>query len=226
MSATAGAGGSRRRRLAARRHAAPSAPDPRPTIQMVAEDYGDRIYTFAYRLTGDPHDAADLAQDVFIRVARNLHTYDPGTFDGWLYRITKNLFLDGVRRQARVRVESLPDEEWNTPPSTDPGPADVVERDVLEADIAHGLASLRDEYRLAVVLCDIEGLTYEEIAGVTGWPLGTVRSRIHRGRSALRDALAARTTHGYGPTVHPRGVGEARHPVHEDEADPAVEGEQ
>lgn len=184
-------------------------PDPRPTIERVAEEYGDRIYTFAYRLTGDPHDAADLAQDVFIRVARNLHTYDPGTFDGWLYRITKNLFLDGVRKRARVREEPLPDEDWSAPASSDPSPADVVERDVLEADIAAGLASLRAEFRLAVVLCDVQGLSYEEIAAATGWPLGTVRSRIHRGRAGLRQALVAREAHGFDPTVHPRGVGEA-----------------
>lgn len=198
----------RRRGLVGRGERDGDAPDPRPTIQQVAEDYGDRIYTFAFRLTGNPDDAADLAQDVFIRVTRNLHTYDPGTFDGWLYRITKNLFLDGVRRRARVRVETLSEDEWKAPASSEPGPADVLERDVLEADIAAGLASLRYEFRLAVVLCDMQGLSYEEIADVTGWPLGTVRSRIHRGRSGLRDALAARTAHGYGPSVHPRGLGE------------------
>ena len=81
---------------------------------------------------------------------------------------------------------------------------------MLEADIAVGLAGLREEFRLAVVLCDVQGLSYEEIADCTGWPLGTVRSRIHRGRSGLRDALAARTSHGYGPTVHPRALDEVR----------------
>jgi len=167
------------------------APDPRPTFDEVAQQYGDRIYTVAYRLTGDPDDAADLTQDVFLRVYRNLDRYVPGTFDGWLYRITKNLFLDSVRRRKRVRLEPLPAEEWRTPASTDPGPADVVERRTLEARLDAGLRALPDDFRLAVVLCDLEGLSYDEIAEVTGWPLGTVRSRIHRGRSRLRDHLAS-----------------------------------
>jgi RNA polymerase sigma-70 factor, ECF subfamily len=167
----------------------PAAPDPRPATHEVAERYGDKIYSIAYRLTGNADDAADLAQDVFVRVYRNLHRYQPGTFDGWLYRITKNLFLDSVRRRSRVRTEPLSEEEWRSPASEEPGPADVVERRTLEARLEEGLAGLGADFRLAVVLCDVEGLTYEEIAEVTGWPLGTVRSRIHRGRRQLRDHL-------------------------------------
>ncbi len=168
----------------------PAEPDPRPTFDEVARRYGDRIYTVAYRLTGDPDDAADLTQDVFLRVYRNLDRYVPGTFDGWLYRITKNLFLDSVRRRGRVRMEPLPAEEWRTPASDEPGPADVVERRTLEARLDAGLRALPDDFRLAVVLCDLEGLSYDEIAEATGWPLGTVRSRIHRGRARIREHLA------------------------------------
>jgi RNA polymerase sigma-70 factor, ECF subfamily len=166
-------------------------PDPRPSWDDVATRYGDRVYHIAYRLTGDPHDAADLAQDVFVRVYRNLDRYEPGTFEGWLYRITKNLFLDRVRRRQRLRMEPLPDEDWQNPASDEPGPADVVERRTLEASLERGLAALAPDFRLAVVLCDIEGLSYEEIAAATGWPMGTVRSRIHRGRTQLRAALEA-----------------------------------
>ncbi len=152
----------------------------------MAERYRPRIYNVAYRLTGNAEDAADLTQDVFVRVLRNLHRYRPGTFDGWLYRITKNLFLDQVRRRRRVKVEPLTDEEWRAPQSDDPTPADVVERRTLEARLERGLRRLPAEFRLAVVLCDVEGLSYEEIADATGWPMGTVRSRIHRGRKQLR----------------------------------------
>ena len=166
------------------------APDPRPDWDEVAERYGPRIHRIAYRLTGDPDDAADLTQDVFVRVYRNLHRYRPGTFDGWLYRITKNLFLDMVRRRGRLRTQPLGEEEWQVPPSVEPGPADVVERRTLEDRLESGLAELSPEFRLAIVLCDVEGLTYEEIAESTGWPLGTVRSRIHRARRQLRDHLA------------------------------------
>ena len=168
-----------------------SQPDPRPAIEDVVADYGAKIYSTALHLTGNVDDAADLAQDVFERVFRNLHRYQPGTFDGWLYRITRNLFLDRVRRRATVRMEPLPDDEWRIPASTDPGPADVIERAVLEARLERALASLPPDFRLAVVLCDIEGLTYDEIVAATGWPLGTVRSRIHRGRKTIRDYLAS-----------------------------------
>lgn len=166
-------------------------PDPRPTWDQVADRYGDRVYALAYRLTGDPDEAADLAQDVLVRVLRNLDRYTPGTFDGWLYRITKNLFLDHVRRRGRMRTEPLPEEEWRQPVSSEPGPADEVDRRTLEARLESGLTELPADFRLAVVLCDVEGLTYEEIARATGWPLGTVRSRIHRGRRQLRAHLEA-----------------------------------
>ena len=167
--------------------------DPRPTFDEVVERYGDKIFTISLRLTGNRDDAADLSQDVFERVYRNLDRYEPGTFDGWLYRITRNLFLDRVRRGGKVRLEPLSTEEWQAPVSDDPGPADVVERRTLEADLEDGLATLSADFRLAVVLCDIEGLTYDEIADATGWPLGTVRSRIHRGRKTMRDFLRARS---------------------------------
>lgn len=169
-------------------------PDPRPSWDDVADRYGATIYNMAYRLTGNPDDAADLAQDVFVRVYRNLDRYQPGTFDGWLYRITKNLFLDGIRRSRRFRMEPLAQENWNEPACPQPGPADLIERRLLESGLEEGLGRLAPNFRLAVVLCDVEGLTYDEVAAVTGWPLGTVRSRIHRGRKGLKaylDAAAA-----------------------------------
>ena len=168
-----------------------SQPDPRPTFDEVVSEYGDKIASIALHLTGNVHDAADLAQDVFERVYRNLDRYQPGTFDGWVYRITRNLFLDRVRHLSHLRMEPLPSEEWKVPASADPGPADVVERATLEARLQSGLATLGPDFRMAVVLCDIQGLTYEEIADATGWPIGTVRSRIHRGRNTMRDYLAA-----------------------------------
>jgi len=160
-----------------------------PTWEEVAEGYGDAIYTMAYRLTGNAEEAKDLSQDVFVRVLRSLHTYRPGTFEGWLYRITKNLFLDRMRRRRRVRFEPLAEEERPEPASAEPGPADLVDRATLEARLDRALAALPDHYRLAVVLSDVQGLSYEEIADTTGWPLGTVRSRIHRGRRRLRALL-------------------------------------
>ena len=163
--------------------------DPVPSFEEVATRYGPTVYQMAYRLTGDDEEARDLAQDVFVRVYRNLDKYEPGTFNGWLYRITKNLFLDRVRRHRRYRMEPLPDEDWKQPVESAPGPADRVEQGLLRGDIERALVTLPPSFRTAVVLCDVQGLSYDEISEATGWPLGTVRSRIHRGRKLLREAL-------------------------------------
>jgi RNA polymerase sigma-70 factor (ECF subfamily) len=171
--------------------------DPAPTWDEIAERYGDTVYSMAYRLTGDRDEARDLAQDVFVRVYRSLDRYRPGTFEGWLYRITRNLFLDRMRRRGRVRIEPLPEGEWREPSEPDPGPAELFAERVLDADLEVALADLPTTFRTAVVLCDIQGLTYEEIAASTGWPIGTVRSRIHRGRKLLRSRLdQRRSPHG------------------------------
>ncbi len=163
--------------------------EPAPAWDEIAERYGDTVFTMAYRLTGDHDEARDLAQDVFVRVYRNLDRYRPGTFEGWLYRITKNLFLDRVRRSRRLRFEPLPDEEWRQPPDADPSPADRLDAGLLHGELELALLDLPPTFRMAVVLCDVQGLTYEEISQATGWPVGTVRSRIHRGRRLLRDRL-------------------------------------
>jgi RNA polymerase sigma-70 factor, ECF subfamily len=168
-----------------------------PTWDEIADRYGSTVYTMAYRLTGDRDEARDLAQDVFVRVYRNLDRYQPGTFEGWLYRITKNLFLDRIRRRSRVRMEPLPDEEWRQPSEPGPGPEEHAEAGVLGPSLEDALRELPPTFRTAVVLCDIQGLTYEEIAASTGWPIGTVRSRIHRGRKLLRSRLdQRRSPHG------------------------------
>jgi RNA polymerase sigma-70 factor, ECF subfamily len=164
-------------------------PASAPSWDEIAERYGPTVYTMAFRLTGDRDEARDLAQDVFVRVYRNLDRYRPGTFEGWLYRITKNLFLDRVRRRTRLRLEPLPEEEWRQPSEPTPGPAERIEAGILRGDLERALDALPATFRTAVVLCDVQGLTYEEIAAATGWPIGTVRSRIHRGRKLLRRHL-------------------------------------
>ena len=81
-----------------------------PSWDEIVVQHSARVYRLAYRLTGNPHDAEDLTQEVFVRVFRSLSSYTPGTFEGWLHRITTNLFLDQVRRKQRIRFDSLPDE--------------------------------------------------------------------------------------------------------------------
>jgi RNA polymerase sigma-70 factor (ECF subfamily) len=163
-----------------------------PSWEQVVQEHSPRVYRLAYRLTGNRHDAEDLTQEVFVRVFRSLSSYTPGTFEGWLHRITTNLFLDQVRRKQRIRFDALPDDAGDRLAGSDPGPERAWEHNNLDHDVQAALDTLPPEFRAAVVLCDIEGLSYEEIAATLDVKLGTVRSRIHRGRAALRQALAHR----------------------------------
>jgi RNA polymerase sigma factor (sigma-70 family) len=160
-----------------------------PTWEEIVREHSARVYRLAYRLTGNTHDAEDLTQEVFVRVFRSLSSYTPGTFEGWLHRITTNLFLDMARRRQRIRFEGLGDDTAQRLRGDEPTPAQVFDERHLDGDIQAALKALAPEYRAAVVLCDIEGLSYEEIADTLGVKLGTVRSRIHRGRAQLRTAL-------------------------------------
>jgi RNA polymerase sigma factor (sigma-70 family) len=163
-----------------------------PTWEDIVRTHSARVYRLAYRLTGNPHDAEDLTQEVFVRVFRSLSSYTPGTFEGWLHRITTNLFLDSARRKQRIRFEGLADDMAHRLPGSEPTPAQAFDDAHLDGDVQAALKALPPEYRAAVVLCDIEGLSYEEIAATLGVKLGTVRSRIHRGRAQLRAALEHR----------------------------------
>nr|WP_208865975.1 RNA polymerase sigma factor SigE [Kitasatospora cheerisanensis] len=163
-----------------------------PSWEEIVEAHSARVYRLAYRLTGNQHDAEDLTQEVFVRVFRSLSTYTPGTFEGWLHRITTNLFLDMVRRRQRIRFDALAEDAAERLASREPSPAQHFSDTHFDADVQQALDTLAPEFRAAVVLCDIEGLSYEEIAATLGVKLGTVRSRIHRGRSHLRAALKHR----------------------------------
>lgn len=163
-----------------------------PTWEEIVTEHSARVYRLAYRLTGNMHDAEDLTHDVFIRVFRSLHSYQPGTFEGWLHRITTNVFLDKMRRKQRIRFDALSDEAAARLPSREIGPEQSYADTHFDDDVQRALDSLTPDFRAAVVLCDIEGLSYEEISTTLGVKLGTVRSRIHRGRSQLRAALAHR----------------------------------
>jgi RNA polymerase sigma-70 factor (ECF subfamily) len=164
-----------------------------PTWEDIVRTHSARVYRLAYRLTGNPHDAEDLTQEVFVRVFRSLSSYTPGTFEGWLHRITTNLFLDSARRKQRIRFEGLADEMVHRLAGSEPTPAQAFDDSHLDDDVQAALKALPPEYRAAVVLCDIEGFSYEEIAATLGVKLGTVRSRIHRGRAQLRSALEHRS---------------------------------
>ncbi|WP_297452526.1 RNA polymerase sigma factor SigE [uncultured Corynebacterium sp.] len=159
-----------------------------PSWSELVQAHADSVYGLAYRLTGNQQDAEDLTQETFMRVFRSLKSYRPGTFEGWLHRITTNLFLDMVRHRQVIRMEALP-ENYDRVPGTLKTPEQAVDDAMLDPDLEIALAELQPDYRAVVVLCDVVGLTYEEIASTLGIKMGTVRSRIHRARSSLRATL-------------------------------------
>nr|NLD40968.1 RNA polymerase sigma factor SigE [Actinomycetales bacterium] len=162
-----------------------------PSRDEIVGRHWNQVYRLSWRLTGNRQDAEDLTQETFVRVFRSLDSYRPtGRFEGWLHRITTNLFLDGARRRQRIRMEVLAEDSEIA--DTSLAPEHRFASESLDTDIQAALAALSPKLRAAVVLCDIEGLPYEEIAKTLGVKLGTVQSRIHRGRSELRTALAHR----------------------------------
>lgn len=157
--------------------------------ELVAE-HADSVYRLAFRLSGNPHDAEDLTQETFMRVFRSIRHYQPGTFEGWLHRITTNLFLDMVRHRNKIRMEALP-EDYERVPGTDMTPEQAYSVANLDPALQDALDQLSPDFRVAVVLCDVVGMSYDEIADTLGVKMGTVRSRIHRGRTQLRASLEA-----------------------------------
>jgi RNA polymerase sigma factor (sigma-70 family) len=177
----------------------PFDPSTRSWDQIVRGHRGD-VYRHAYRLTRDPHDAEDLTQDVFVRVFRALPSYRPGgSFVGWLRRITTNLFRDKLRRGRLVRFDPLCDD---TDRIIDRGrtPAELLDDRTMDADLVEALRALPSPFRSAVLLSDVHGLSYDQVATTLGINLGTVRSRLHRGRAQLRTALAHRAPDPASPT--------------------------
>lgn len=155
-------------------------------FDLLVEKYQDRVYDLAYRITGHHDDAQDAAQEAFIKAYRALRTFrGAAAFSTWLHRIAVNAAYDAVRR--RPPAGSHPGE--GTGASADPL-GDRAERVEARARIFCAIAALPLEQRAAVILRDIQGWSYEEIAAIAEIPVGTVRSRLARGREALKVALA------------------------------------
>ncbi len=173
-------------------------PDEVARFDALVGRYGGLVYAIAYRMAGNDADAKDLAQEAFVRVWRALRRIEPGAaLEGWFHRIVTNLYIDLLRRRPKVHLQSL-DEPVQTVsgemPREQPDPAVDVERTVLDSTmdrrVQDALLGLSEDLRMVVVLADIEGYAYEEIASMIGVPIGTVKSRLHRARRALRDRLA------------------------------------
>jgi RNA polymerase sigma-70 factor, ECF subfamily len=159
--------------------------------------YQDTLFNTALRIFGDPEHAADSTQEAFLSAFRSLNSYRGGSFKAWLLRILTNACYDELRRQKRRPTTPLePDtsdgEEMDSPGwMADPhlSPEQQAEADELEGAVQHCLENLPPEFRAVVVLADIEGLDYVEVAATLGSPIGTIKSRLARARLRLRDCL-------------------------------------
>lgn len=165
-------------------------------FNLLIERYEQPVYAVCYRMLGDA-DAADAAQETFFSAFRGIRSYRGGSFIAWLLRIARNECFDQLRARKRRPQTSLDSFDHESDDAarqfTDPGeaPDDRTLRAELAREIERKLAQLPDDQRLAVILSDIQGYSYDDIAAATGWPLGTVKSRISRGRTHLREALRA-----------------------------------
>lgn len=159
-----------------------------PEWADIVARYADVVYTMAFRLTGDDEEARDLAQDVMLKLHKGLRRYRKGNFEGWLYRLTVNAFRDRIRKRKRLREVSIPEHFERTQPGGHRVERRIQQRELRDV-VQQALVKLPPTYREAIVLRDLEGRSYEEIGEVLGVPPGTVRSRIHRGREALRQLL-------------------------------------
>ncbi len=156
--------------------------------------YQNLAYSVAYRMLRDEAGAADAVQDSFIKAYRGLGKFKDGNFKSWLMRIVVNTCYDVLRARGRRREDSLDDmpvepasmTSLSAPPES---PELHVERDELRQHIETCVEYLPENQRLAVILCDIHGYAYDEIVDITGWPMGTVKSRISRSRLKLQELL-------------------------------------
>lgn len=169
--------------------------DAREQFERLMSDSHRQAYSTALRLTGNPTEAEDLMQEAYVRAYRFFHRYDDSLpFTSWLFRIMTNLHIDAVRRKTRLRMISLEqsgsdgDRSWDVP-DTRMNADEALAHESLGDRIQLGLRAMNPEFRTAIVLSDIEGMSYEEVADAMQTSVGTVRSRIHRGRKQLRSYL-------------------------------------
>lgn len=156
----------------------------------------DALYNFALRLTSDPNDAEDLVQDTIVKAYRFFSSYERGTnAKAWLFRILKNSYINNYRKKSKQPNQVDYDEvatfyETIRAERTDTSDLeDHMFRELIDDDISRALEELPEDFRTVVLLCDIEGFTYEEIANMLDVPIGTIRSRLHRGRNLLKAQL-------------------------------------
>lgn len=165
----------------------------------------DALYNFGLRLTSDPNDAEDLVQDTIVKAYRFFSSYEKGTnAKAWLFRILKNSYINNYRRKSKkpqevdydevaTFYETIRDERTETSDLED-----KMFRELIDDDLSRALDSIPEDFRTVVLLCDVEDFTYEEIANMLDVPIGTIRSRLHRGRNLLKaELMEYATKRGY-----------------------------
>ncbi|MFZ4506991.1 MAG: sigma-70 family RNA polymerase sigma factor [Fimbriimonas sp.] len=163
-----------------------------------------QAYRLAFRLTGNQAEAEDLVQESFVRAFRFFHRYDTALpFSSWLYRIMSNAHIDSMRRRSKLKTLSI-EQTGNEGSTWDFADHESLpDRDLMEATmeqpVQEAIQAMTPEFRTAVILADVEGMAYEDIADTMGTSVGTVRSRIHRGRRQLKSHLMK-----YHPTTYRR----------------------
>jgi RNA polymerase sigma-70 factor (ECF subfamily) len=161
-------------------------------FEALVDRHGTRVFNLCLRILGDPDEAADASQDTFLAALRKLHTFrGESAFTTWLHRVTVNACYDSLRRKRRRPLLQLvrdEDDEQTEPSLPMPDHSDQV---ALSLDVSRALMEVSEEFRVALVMADVEDLPYDEIARILEIPVGTVKSRVFRGRAALGKALGA-----------------------------------
>lgn len=161
------------------------------SFNQLIEIYEGQIYNLTFRMLGNPQDAEDIAQEAFVLAWKAVPGFKGGSFKAWLFRIASNACTDLLRSKKSRKADSLDAifPEYNPLPSSIESPEEHTLREEVARLIGQQLLSLSEEQRLVVTLADLQGLSYEEIAQITNCSLGTVKSRINRGRANLRNLL-------------------------------------
>lgn len=176
----------------------PESTDPRTQFEEQALPYMDQLYGAAMRMARNPQDAADLVQDTFVKAYAAWARFTQGTnLKAWLYRILTNTYINGYRKRQREPYQGAIDEleDWQlggavstTSSSRRSAEAEAIDRMPASA-VKDALQELKEDFRMVVYLADVEGFAYQEIADIMDTPIGTVMSRLHRGRRLLRESL-------------------------------------